>query len=101
MHLPHTHVPRPLHSDPSLDKQVTVETGHPQISPAQPSAHTHSPNTHTPRPEGTRQNIKDQCNPPHSLSSLIVSLCVCEVSECVCLWVCVCVTVGVCLCVCL
>lgn len=54
-HLPHRHLPRPLQSSPLVGWQVAVETGQLQLSPAQPSMHTQSPDTHTPRPEEDRQ----------------------------------------------
>lgn len=55
MHFPHAQRPRPLQSKPLADWQVAVETGQLQLSPDQPSAHTHSLDTHAPRPAKKNQ----------------------------------------------
>lgn len=54
-HLPHTHFPSPLHIKPLADWQFALESGQLQVSPVQPSSHTHSLDTHTPLPGGDTQ----------------------------------------------
>lgn len=57
--LPHTHWPRPLHSNPRLDMQVSVRVEQLQFSPDQSGKHWQKPHEHVPCPVKSK-SVKHQ-----------------------------------------